>query len=105
MQFLKVVSEGFFGQKLGGSFYRVQFSQRGASSYWCPWGVVFLWKIRVGSGSGVRTSKGTDKLIRKLCRNYPLANYPLVSPRFLSSKSSAELQQTFAENCTIVKGA
>ena len=45
-----------------------------------------LWKIRekgkgVGRvGGGVGTSKGTGKSMRKLCRNYPLANYPLVSP-------------------------
>ena len=30
--------------------------------------------------SGVGTGKGTGKSMRKLCRNYPLANYPLVSP-------------------------
>ena len=29
---------------------------------------------------GVGTSKGTGKSMRKLCRNYPLANYPLVYP-------------------------
>ena len=32
-------------------------------------------------GGGVGTGKGTGKSMRKLCRNYPLANYPLVSPR------------------------
>ena len=51
-------------------------------------GAVFLWKRRekgkgVGRvGAGVGTGKGTRKSMRKLCRNYPLANYPLVSPRF-----------------------
>ena len=34
-----------------------------------------------GGGGGVGTGKGTGKSMRKLCRNYPLANYPLVSPR------------------------
>ena len=69
----------------------------GASSYWCPWGrglgsgsggwwgAVFLWKTRakgkaVGRvGGRVGTGKGTGESMRKLCRNYPLANYPLVS--------------------------
>ena len=37
----------------------------------------------VGSvGGGVGTGKGTGKSMRKLCRNYSLANYPLVSPQF-----------------------
>ena len=31
-------------------------------------------------GGGVGTSKGTGKSMHKLCRNYPLAIYPLVSP-------------------------
>ena len=31
-------------------------------------------------GGGVGTGKGTGKSMRKLCRNYPLAIYPLVSP-------------------------
>ena len=50
-------------------------------------GAVFLWKIRekhgkaVGRvGGGIGTGKGTGKSMRKLCRNYPLAVYPLVSP-------------------------
>ena len=30
-----------------------------------------------GGGGGVGASKGTDKSMRKLCRNYPLATYPL----------------------------
>ena len=34
-------------------------------------------------GCGVGTGKGTGKSMRKLCRNYPLAIYPLVSPRLL----------------------
>ena len=34
-----------------------------------------------GWGSEVGTGKGTGKSMRKPCRNYPLANYPLVSPR------------------------
>ena len=33
-----------------------------------------------GWGGGVGTGKGTGKSLRKLCRNYPLAIYPLVSP-------------------------
>ena len=50
------------------------------------WGVVFPWKIRgkgkgVGGGGGVGTGKGSGKSTRKLCRNYPLAIYALVSPR------------------------
>ena len=32
-------------------------------------------------GDGVGTRKGTGKSMRKLCRKYPLANYPIVSPR------------------------
>ena len=50
-------------------------------------GVVFLWKnkgkgkgVRRGGGVGVGTGKGTGKSMRKLCRNYPLAIYPLVFP-------------------------
>ena len=31
-------------------------------------------------GGGVGTGKGTGKSMRKPCRNYPLAIYPLVSP-------------------------
>ena len=31
-------------------------------------------------GGGAGTGKGTGKSMRKLCRNYPLANYPVVSP-------------------------
>ena len=30
---------------------------------------------------GVGTGKGTGKSMRKLCRNYPLATYPLKSAR------------------------
>ena len=33
---------------------------------------------RMGGGEG--TGEGTGKSMHKLCRNYPLANYPLVSP-------------------------
>ena len=38
-------------------------------------GVVFLWKMREkgrgwGGWGGVGTAKGTDKSMRKLCRNY-----------------------------------
>ena len=36
-------------------------------------------------GGGVGTGKGTGKSMRKLCRNYPLASYPLVSPLTSSS--------------------
>ena len=50
-------------------------------------GARFPVKIResgkgVGGGWGARTGKRTGKSMRKLCRNYSLANYPLVSPRF-----------------------
>ena len=31
-------------------------------------------------GGGIGAGKGTGKSMRKLCRNYPLAVYPLVSP-------------------------
>ena len=31
-------------------------------------------------GGGRGTGKGTGKSMRKLCRNYPLANYPVISP-------------------------
>ena len=30
-------------------------------------------------GGGVGTGKGTGKSMRKLCRNYPLAIYPLLT--------------------------
>ena len=46
-------------------------------------GRVFLWRIRAKGkgagrvGDGVGTGKGTGKSMRKLCRNYPLAKYPL----------------------------
>ena len=49
-------------------------------------GWVFLWKMKekgkgVGEGGGgVGIGKGTGKSMRKLCRNYPLAKYPSVSP-------------------------
>ena len=39
-----------------------------------------------GWGGGVGTGKGTGKSMCKFCRNYPLANYPLASPRFLFIK-------------------
>ena len=38
-----------------------------------------------GWGGGVGTGKGTGKSMRKLCRNYPLAIYPLVSPQEIHS--------------------
>ena len=41
-----------------------------------------------GWGVGVGTGKRNGKSMRKLCRNYPLANYPLVSPRPKSSLST-----------------
>ena len=31
-------------------------------------------------GGGIGTGRGTGKSMRKLCRNYPLAIYPVVSP-------------------------
>ena len=34
-----------------------------------------------GEGGGWGAGKGTGKSMRKLCRNYPLPNYPLVSPQ------------------------
>ena len=89
-----------YRQKLKGSFYRGYFSQRGASSYWRPWkegfGVGFRGGVGggfpvekkgkgevggEGGGGGVGTGKGSSKSMRKLCRNYPLAIYPLVSTR------------------------
>ena len=55
---------------------------RGLAGGW--WGAVFLWRIgekgEGGGEGGVGTGKGTGKSMRKLCRNYPLANYRLVSP-------------------------
>ena len=57
----------------------------GSGSGWW-WGLVFLWeRLERGKGAGrvgggVWTGKGTGKSMRKLCRNYPLANYPSVSP-------------------------
>ena len=39
---------------------------------------------------GVGTGKGTGKSMRKLCQNYPLAIYPLVSPL-----NMANLQTSF----------
>ena len=57
-----------------------------ASERRCAILVVFLWKIagkgrgRGGWRGGVGTGKGTGKSMHKLCRNYTLANYPLVSP-------------------------
>ena len=53
--------------------------------------MVFLWKTREkgkgAGGGGVGTGKGTDKSMRKLCRNYPLAIYPLKSARFLDGEA------------------
>ena len=40
-------------------------------------------KGKGGGEGGVETGKGTARSMRKLCRNYPLANYPLVSPLLL----------------------
>ena len=37
---------------------------------------------RRGGGGGVGTGKGTGNSMRKLFRDYALANYPLVSPLF-----------------------
>ena len=71
-----------FGHKLKGSFLRGEFSQRGASSYWCPWGRgfevgfrgvvgggVFLLKTKEkgegpGRWGGLGTGKGTGKSMR-----------------------------------------
>ena len=45
-----------------------------------------------GGGGGVGTGKGTGKSVRKLCRNYPLAIYPLVSPlRLLNTLNNMRL--------------
>ena len=66
-----------------GEGFGVEFSP--GSGGW--WGAVFLGKMRekgkgVGRvGRGVGTGKGSGKSTRKLCRNYSLAIYPLVSPR------------------------
>ena len=87
-------------QKLRGSLTGGRSRKRGASSYWCPWGrgsgsgsggwwggggfpVENKGKGEGGGegwGVGVGTGKGTGKSTRKLCRNNPLAIYPLVSP-------------------------
>ena len=64
--------------------------------------MVFLWKMRDSKGKGlgrvgggVGTSKGTGKSMRKLCRNYPLAIYPLVS----SNKCGLEFWHGFRGPC------
>ena len=65
------------------------------------WGAVFLWKVGEkergwgGLGGGVGTGEGTGKSMRKLCRNYPLAIYPLVSPRKNHKKCQKELSPEF----------
>ena len=77
--------------------------QRGGSSHWYPWGrglgsgsggggrgFSFVENEGKGEGSGegwgggVGTGKGTGKSMRKLCRSYPLATYPLNSAREIS---------------------
>ena len=51
-------------------------------------------------GGGIGTGKGTGKSMRKLCRNYPLAIYPLVSPLTARPQHLLEtpLLRTPAEN-------
>ena len=73
---------------------------------WQGW--FFLWKIEgkgegggeggAGGGGGVGTGKGTGKSMRQLCRNYPLATYPLKSARFLSPKRSCEIMADHAKS-------
>ena len=41
-------------------------------------------------GGGVGSGKGTGKSMRKLCRNYPLAIYPVVSPPILGTGGGAK---------------
>ena len=61
-------------------------------------GVGFRWVVGGGNpvenkgkeeegrvGGGVGTGTGTGKSMRKLCRNYPLANYPSVSAQCLGA--------------------
>ena len=52
-------------------------------------GVGFSWVLGGGFlvGGGAGTGKGTGKSMRNLCRNYPLANYPLLQG--VGPKSSA----------------
>ena len=89
-------AEGLFTEVNGVVFYRGSFSQRGASSYWCPqgrglgsgsggwWGVVSWGKIRekregVGRvGGGVGTGKGTGKSTPRA----RLSNLPFGKPPF-----------------------
>ena len=47
-----------------------------------------------GGEGGVGTRKGTGKSIRKLCRNYPLAKYPLASPRTIMINHSSSTSQS-----------
>ena len=100
------------GQKLrgsNGSFIEGSFSQRGASSYWCRWGrglgsgsggwweVVFLWKMaeKWGWGVGWGQTKEPASQCARFCQNYPLAIYPLVSPRINSQKIYLHLHFQF----------
>ena len=85
----------------------------GVGFRWVVGGGLFLWKRRekgkeVGRvGGGVGTGKGTGKSMRKLCRNYPSANYPLVSP--LGSYESKALRLVYLVSCvpigTVCNGA
>ena len=56
-------------------------------------------RVGGGGGGGVGTGKGTGKSMRKLCRNYPLANYPLVrnARLFLILFCSQFLEGLFAQ--------
>ena len=47
----------------------------------------------VGSGG---TGKGTGTSMRKLCQNYLLANYPLVSPRSIRFKIITRMKSLFS---------
>ena len=82
------------GHKLKGSFLRGSFLQRGAGSYWCPWGMglrarsggggvgVFLLETKekgeVGGGRGPAKVPASQCVY--VCQNYPLAIYLLVPP-------------------------
>ena len=56
-------------------------------------------------GGGVGSGKGTGKSMRKLCRNYPLANYPLVSPyRRARCSIGQKLKGSFYRGVVFAKG-
>ena len=52
------------------------------------------------AGGWIGTGKGTGKSMRKLCRNYPLAIYPLVSPLKFARKL---FQQGFSDSHSLLE--